>query len=119
MLKKLHHWRRMASLRKLTCSWFPRDDISLPQLRRQNLKTQQNIKTCKEKNYVRDILPVFSGLNMILKKEDNEETRAVDGWKLDWPDDNDNIALSVQTVNKDVGGDHHHQLLCAAIAMKC
>ena len=32
------------------------------------------------------------------KKEDNEEIRVVCGWKLDWPDDNDNIALSAQTV---------------------
>ena len=55
------------------------------------------------------------------QKEDNEEIRVVCGWKLDWPDDNDNIALSAQTVNSDVGGDDddRHQLLCAAIAMKC
>ena len=46
------------------------------------------------------------------QKEDNEEIRLVGGWKLDWPDDNDNIALNARTVNKDVGGDDadHHQL---------
>ena len=55
---------------------------------------------------------MFSGLNMILKKRTTK--------KSEWfaADDNDNIALSAQTVNKDVGGDHH-QLLCAAIVMKC